>query len=290
MSRICKVMLALAVAAVAAPAWAQTASPPSPPDQTPPYSNDITHKTTTTTTTQTTDQGVPTVQPAPVPPPATVPPVSTINVQTAPAPAPNVVVEPAPVVPVETHPVNVNVIPAERSTPQMAISLGGGISEFADKQIRDRTGVNGEYEARVLFGPSNPLAFEAAYVGTAVGLQGLAGENNATLLSNGVEGLARLNLGNFGIQPFAVGGASYVRYSVVNTNVSLSDVRASDDVFAIPFGAGVASYIPDTGLMVDARFIYRATFNDDLVRPTTTNTTGAGLGNWNVSLRLGYAF
>ena len=42
-----------------------------------------------------------------------------------------------------------------------------------------------------------------------------------------------------------VGGASWVRYSIVNSRVNTSDVRDSDDVFAIPVGAGLATYVGD---------------------------------------------
>src|SRR5262249_4989222 len=231
MLRICRVTLALALFA-AVPASAQTTSD----QQTPPYSKDITKTTTTTTTTQSKDPTI-VVQPAPPPPaptitvqPAPPPPAQTITVQPAPPPPQNVTIVPPAQPVVEQHPGSVNVVAPERPEPMMAVSLGGGISEFREDAIRERTGVNGEYEARLLFGVNSPLAFEAAYVGTAVGLQGLSGENSATLLSNGVEGLARLNLGRFNIQPFLVGGAGWSHYSVVDKAASLSDVRDKSHV------------------------------------------------------------
>jgi hypothetical protein len=281
MSRIRRFTLAsLIVAAIAVPALAQENVPPSdqPQAQPPPYSPQITTPPNVTVS--------PTVTVTPATPAPTPPTAQPVIIQPAPPPA----ATPPQSVVVEQKPVNVSVVPLTKPEPIMAISLGGGISEFADSKIRDRTGVSGEYEARVLFGVNSPLAFEAAYVGTASALTGLSGESNATLVSNGVEGLARLNIGTYQIQPFVVGGAGWTRYNVVNTKVSLSDIRDSDDVLAIPFGAGVSSYIPDTGFMIDARFIYRATFDDELVRPTASNTTGAGLENWNVSLRVGYVF
>src|SRR5262249_28501854 len=150
MLRICRVTLALALFA-AVPASAQTTSD----QQTPPYSKDITKTTTTTTTTQSKDPTI-VVQPAP-PPPA-----PTITVQPAPPPPQNVTTVPPAQPVVEQHPVSVNVVAPERPEPMMAVSLGGGISEFREDAIRERTGVNGEYEARLLFGVNSPLAFEAA--------------------------------------------------------------------------------------------------------------------------------
>jgi hypothetical protein len=270
MLRIRRVAPVLAFVGMGWPAAAQTTSDA----QTTPYSKDLTQPTTKSPTQS------PGTQPAPPPP------VQNITVQ----PAPNVTLLPPAQPVVEQHPVNVTVIEAARPAPLMSVSLGGGISEFVESQVRDRTGVNGEYELRLVFGVSSPLAFELAYVGTAVGIEGLAGENNATLLSNGVEGLARVNFTRGPVQPFVVGGASWVHYSVVDARVSLSDVRDSDNVLALPFGGGLAGYVPDTGLVIDARFIYRATFYDDLLRPMVGSGSGAGLGNWSVSLRVGYAF
>ena len=42
--------------------------------------------------------------------------------------------------------------------------------------------------------------------------------------------------------------------------------------------------------MLDARFTFRKTFDDDLVRPTPTNSDGSSLNNWMATLRLGYTF
>lgn len=263
---------------VATPAVAQdredTPRPPAAaPVQTPPYSADVTQEDN----------------------PPTVPRPVNVNVQPAPAPPTTVIAPPAqvvtppPPVVVEERPVNVSVF-SPRHEIGMAVSLGGGVGEFTNSSLRDRTGVNGEYEARIQIGTRSPIALEAAYVGTAGSIDALGLDDNAILLSNGIEGLARLNLGTRQIQPFIVGGASWVRYSIVNSNVNTSDVRDRDDVLAIPVGAGLATYVGDTGFMADVRFMYRFTFNDDLIRPTSGNSDGSSLANWNVSLRLGYAF
>lgn len=264
MLSIPKVTLTLALALAAAPALAQEA-----PKPTPPYSPEITQTEETTP-----------------------PPNVKVNVQPSQAPSTVVVPPPAPAaqpVVVDQRPVNVTVIQPRREI-GMAVSLGGGVGQFTDSAIRDKTSPNGEWEARLLFGTHSPLAAEAAYVGTAGSINALGLDDSAVLMSNGVEGLARLNFIDGPVQPFAVGGASWVRYNVVNSHVNTSDVRNQDDVLAIPVGAGVATYIPETGFMADIRFMYRFTFDDELLRPTVLNTTGASLSNWNVSLRLGYAF
>ena len=75
---------------------------------------------------------------------------------------------------------------------------------------------------------------------------------NAVLVSNGVEGDLRLNLGTWYVQPFVFGGASWVRYDITNENFNTSDVANSDDTFAIPVGGGIAYNYRN--FMLDARF------------------------------------
>ncbi len=281
-----KSFIAMALALAAAPALAQEA-----PKQTPPYSPEIT-QTEDQTPPPNVKVNVQTPTPAPtvnVQTPAQAP---TVNVQPTPAPSTVVVPPPAPAaqpVVVDQRPVNVTVVQPRREV-GMAVSLGGGVGQFTDSAIRDRTSPNGEYEARLLFGTHSPFAGEAAYVGTAGTIDALGVNDSAVLLSNGVEGLGRINLMDAPVQPFIVGGASWVRYNVVNRKVTMSDVRSQDDILAIPVGAGVATYLPDTGFMADIRFMYRFAFDDELLRPTPASSTGASLSNWNVSLRLGYAF
>ena len=106
-----------------------------------------------------------------------------------------------------------------RARRNVSLSVGGGLSNFTDQTLQDRTGMSGAYEARLGFGMSSLLGLEAAYVGTAGSIDTLGLDDEALLISNGVEGLARLNLGTFAIQPYVVGGASWIRYNVVNDSV-----------------------------------------------------------------------
>jgi hypothetical protein len=259
---------ACTLALAAAPALAQT----TPMEQ---EQDDPVHTTTTDDTGTTTTEVE--VQPSPV------------IVQPQP-PAPVVVEQPPqqPVI-VEEQPVNV-IIAEEPRSRAMTLSVGGGVSDFTDSTLRNRTGLNAAYEARLSIGINSPLAIEAAYVGTASEIDSLGLDDEAMLISNGVEGLARLNLGTFDVQPYVVGGASWVRYNVVNTDFNSSDVRDEDDVLAVPLGGGVSTYLGDSGFMLDARFTYRMMFDDDLVRPTPDNSDGSAMDNWMVTAKLGYAF
>jgi hypothetical protein len=204
-------------------------------------------------------------------------------------PVPTVVVEPPAPAVIEPAPPAVLVVEPKRER-HMTLLVGGGVSDFTDSTMRDRTGLNGAYEARLSIGINSPLAIEAAYVGTASEIDTLGLDDQAMLVSNGVEGLARLNLGTFDVQPYVVGGASWVRYNVVNDDFNSSDVRDQDDALAVPLGAGLSTYLGDSGLVLDGRFTYRMMFDDELVRPTSGNSDGSGLDNWIVTAKLGYAF
>ena len=265
---------------------ANAQTPPAPADDptaTPYQSQD--EKTTTTTTTITTDVDTTDSNPVPAQTPVIVNSPQPVIVE---QPSP-VAPQPAPIIVVEERPVNVNIV-HQRARRNLSLSLGGGISNFTDQTLQERTGMSGAYEARLGFGMSSIIGLEAAYVGTAGSIDTLGLDDEAMLISNGVEGLARVNLGTFAVQPYVVGGASWIRYSVVNDSFNTSDVRDSDSVLAVPFGGGISSYIGDSGLMVDARFTFRKTFDDDLVRPTPSNSDGSGLDNWMATLRLGYTF
>jgi hypothetical protein len=210
-------------------------------------------------------------------------PPPTIVTQPAPAPAPVIIQQPAPVV--EERPVNVNISMPAR-TRNMSVMLGGGVSNFTNETLQNRTGIQGAYDARLVFGLRSPIAFEAAYVGTAGEVDTLGLDDDAVLISNGAEGLARINFGTGMAQPYLVGGGSWVRYNVVNSSFNTSDVRSEDDVFALPVGAGISGYLGN-GLVLDGRFVFRATFEDELLR---SQGDDSNLNNWLATLRLGYSF
>lgn len=174
----------------------------------------------------------------------------------------------------------------------MSISAGGGVADFRGDDIDDLTDVGGSWDARLAFGTRLPVGFEAAYVGTAQDIQALGLDDDAVLVSNGAEGLVRLNIAPFaGVSPFVVGGLSYLRYSVANDSFNNSAVKDEDDVVAVPLGAGISAALGDSGVLLDARFTYRMTFDEELLIPTTANANpDQGLSNWAISARIGYEF
>jgi len=243
-------------------------------------------------------------------PPATGPdvrvaPETTVPVDTTPAPSP-LATPPAPVVPLSangsppsgldtdrfaapaTEPTN-----AGRSTYQPAMArvgggvlLGGGFEDFTSSNVRDMTSGGGFWNARVVAGTRQILGVEAAYVGSARGIDALGLGGDARLVSNGAEGAVRGNLpipvGRSLLEPFVLVGLGWQHYQLTNTTTNTSDVADRDDVMTLPVGTGFEySY---GRFLADARFMYHRTYYNDLMR------TGGRLDNISVGTQLGLSF
>jgi hypothetical protein len=85
------------------------------------------------------------------------------------------------------------------------------------------------------------------------------------------------------VEPFAFGGIGWSRLSLED---GPPGVRGDDDVGVVPFGAGLT--LGYRGLLVDARFTYRATFDEDLALAAAGGD--ADLQGWAVGASIGYEF
>ncbi|HEX5064040.1 MAG TPA: hypothetical protein VFV99_31890 [Kofleriaceae bacterium] len=184
----------------------------------------------------------------------------------------------------------------------IAISAGGGVADWFSGGMRDLTGTSGTWDVRLYFGLRSQLGAEVAYVGRASSLDTPfnAAINSTTLYGNGVEVLGRLNVvPDMAVQPFVFLGVGWTRFNTTDTLV-LADtgVNDSSDTLAFPLGAGVDWKAP-FGLLVDARFAFIPTTNDDFIANGQTVVinnvpvvTGGflDLDSWNFSANVGYAF
>jgi outer membrane protein OmpA-like peptidoglycan-associated protein len=221
-----------------------------------------------------------------------------VAVAGAPAPEPVVAapVEPAPLV----EPVAIPVTEPETAhllTPfGMAVTVGGGAMGFLDGEARDLAGVGGAWEARLTVGTRSPLAFEAAYVGSAQDVDALGLDNSAVLLGSTVEGDLRLNFTTTTfVQPYIFGGIGYTHFDIINENFNTSSVNDSESMGSIPVGAGLG--FQWRGLLFDMRGTLRPAFNDDLVAepgieddPLNENDTQTDLDTWTAAARVGWEF
>lgn len=231
--------------------------------------------------------------------PATAPPRTTQDmalpgppnneVTTVPAESPtSMAVPPPPVQPVEDRDVGYRPYPyAVRSRVGVGLLLGGGYDQYTNSNIRNTTGDGGFWNVRLVEGTRQFVGFEAAYIGDARGMTGLGFSNNARLVSNGVEGVVRVNVpvarGFSLVEPFGFIGVGWQHYMITNNNNALSDINSKDDVLTMPFGGGLE--LAYRGFMADARFTYRETYFNNLTGPT-----GGDLNNWGVGGQIGFEF
>jgi hypothetical protein len=167
------------------------------------------------------------------------------------------------------------------------ILVGGGYEEFTNNTMQNMTGTAGMWTARVLAGTRHFVGMEAAYLGNARSIDALGLQTNANLISNGVEGNARVNVPVVMrraqlLEPFAFVGIGWQHYQVTNTTTFTADLARTDDVMAVPVGGGLEYAIGR--FMADARFTYRATYYNDLLR------AGANLNSWGLATQVGFSF
>ena len=289
---------------------------------TPPGTNgDVSAGTTTPTEVEVVPPGAPenkAVSPSPaVPGTAQMPPPANVNVDVNPAPpiAPVAPMQPSVRPPARIIDANTAAIsggvtesvvpvgPGPFSTPRptevtplehtwvarvgAGILVGGGFEDFTNGTMKSMTSTGGNWTARVLAGTRQFVGLEAGYVGSVRSIDALGLQSNARLLSNGLEGAARLNVPvvmrrNQLLEPFGFIGLGWSRYQVQNTTTVTASLERDDDVMTLPVGGGLEYAIGR--FMADARFTYRATYYNDLMR------NGGNLNSWGFGGQVGFSF
>jgi len=172
----------------------------------------------------------------------------------------------------------------------VSVQAGGGVTNFTRQTARNAASTGGFWDARVVVGTRRLVGGEAAYVGSARGMNAAGVDSGAALLGNGAEAVLRLNapVVNQGalFEPFVFGGIGWTHYSLMNAGNNTSNVAGADNVGTIPFGVGMAAAYH--GFIADARFTYRPTFDNQLV--ALSGGDHANLQNWAIGLQAGYEF
>lgn len=169
----------------------------------------------------------------------------------------------------------------------MGVTIGGGPTGFTDGDFNDFVDVGGGWEGRLAFGTRTMLGFEAAYIGTANGLDTFGVEDDAILLSNGVEGVFRLNLSTTQVQPYVLAGAGWKHYEIENTNVNTSNLQDSDNVIEFPLGAGLGYRY--NRFIADVRGTFRPAVDDELMRSEVAQDENE-LHTWRAAANIGFEF
>jgi hypothetical protein len=170
--------------------------------------------------------------------------------------------------------------------PGTAFTLGGGVFGYSDRTTRDLTTKLGAiYDARLTLGDRAPISLEISYIGSTQNIHAAGLESGARLMSNGVQGNLRLNLGSAAIQPYIHGGAAWRHFYVTNTSFNNSVFNSGDNVVDFPVGLGFAFHIDR--FVLDARGEYRFATRDDIIK---TETSGPRLDHWTGTLSAGVEF
>jgi hypothetical protein len=211
-------------------------------------------------------------------------------------PPPEPVVEPVIVAPPPQEPtpvdVDVHVHDLGREEPPqpigISLTVGGGVFGFTDGNMRDTTADGGMWDVRAAIGTRSPIAVEAAYIGTAQGINSIVLDEDAMLLGTGFEGIARVNLlPTQAVNPYFFGGAAWKRYDLTNTDTNTSDVQETDNLIEIPVGVGLSYRM--SGFVLDARTELRMATEEDLIRDDP-DTEDVRLHTWSAGAKLGYEF
>jgi len=169
------------------------------------------------------------------------------------------------------------------------LTIGGGVSGFTGDTMRDTTDDGGNWDVRATFGTRSFLAVEGSYLGSAQEIDTFGLDNDAVLISNGIQADLRLNATvDIDVQPFLYAGVAWRRYDLMNADFNTSDVQDEDDVLEIPMGFGVAWR--GAGFLLDARAEFRGATSEDMVPVAITDDRdgSAAMHRWGINANLGY--
>jgi hypothetical protein len=173
--------------------------------------------------------------------------------------------------------------------------VGGGATNFTQPEATGATGAGGYWDARVGVGTRSILGAEVGYVGSARDIAALGVGSEAFLMSNGVEGIARLNVpltpgedGKVLVEPYTFGGIGWNRYNVVSDASLSADFSHEDDIMTVPLGLGMAFGF--SGVTLDTRATYRQAIGSDLLGNETSSFGESSLNSWAAGAALGFEF
>jgi len=180
-------------------------------------------------------------------------------------------------------------------------AVGGGVGDFTQPSASGATNVGGNWDARLGIGTRSVLGLEADYNGGARDISALGLENQAFLMNNGIEGIARLNVPitvpntKTLVEPYTFGGVGWQHYDLVDAGNPLgghpnntSDVQDTDDIMSVPLGVGLD--LGFGGFTLGARATYRQALFNDLLASPTSSFDRTSLNSWETGATLGFEF
>lgn len=175
---------------------------------------------------------------------------------------------------------------AGREPMGFSITAGGGLTQFINPTVQDFTDPGGLWGVRAAYGTRSRVALEAAYLGSAQNIEALGLDEDAVLLSTGLDATARLNLLTGAWQPYVTVGAAWKRYDLVRADINTSSVRDDDNVFEVPLSLGVSYRFRN--LVIDGRAAFRPAVGSGLLDEETDDLrTTSSLHNYGLLATFG---
>ncbi len=172
--------------------------------------------------------------------------------------------------------------------------LSGGVSNFTQTTAENVTEVGGYWDARVGVGTRSILGAEVAYVGSARDIVASGLASDAFLISNGLEGVARLNVPitpadtTVLIEPYTFAGLGWNRFHISSDSPNTSSFQDVDNVLSVPLGVGFS--VGFSGVTLDARATYRQAVGSDLLASSDSSFDDTALNSWGLGAGIGFEF
>jgi hypothetical protein len=172
----------------------------------------------------------------------------------------------------------------------VALSLGGGVQDFTNAEVRSLTSVGGNWGLRLELGSLLPVSLELGYLGSAANIDSQFRRNRGTLVGTAVEGAIRGNLPTgTPLIPFAFAGLGWTNYTVTSTTFTrINDgINDGDNLLELPLGGGLAMHY--RGFDADVRFTYRPTINNNLIvnNADVLAPSYASMNTWSLGAQVG---
>lgn len=174
----------------------------------------------------------------------------------------------------------------------LLLAVGAGAIDYVNPVPAAATTLGGFWNARVS-GIRNILSGEVAYVGSFRDIEGVTGlAEGAGILSNGVEGLLRLNAPliqeNWLFELFGTAGAGLDFVNIVNTPTNTSSLLNNDFLVSVPLGIGAT--IGFQRFVVEGRAQYRQAINSNLFGSSPLGLLPSAQNTWQIGANVGYEF
>jgi hypothetical protein len=174
----------------------------------------------------------------------------------------------------------------------VTLTLGAGVEGFTGDSMRDVASPAATWDVRAVIDVRSAVAIEVAYLGSIAALDAPVGGQEGTLVGQGAEGLVRSDI--YGVDAwhlYALLGGAWRRYTVTGADFQMpaTGMNDTDDVLEFPMGIGLA--YRRGGFLADARAVFRAAAEEDMILIDADDPTPGDFGTmhtWSVSARLGY--